>query len=736
MLAPGFFAAARRRPSGGTPDQRYIGARIRITECQFVQIPQIAEIEFSHQGVVFPPLSAVSNSTAPGSSASNAIDGNPATAWISNGLTASSGAHAYWRLRTADDSTRGYFTVGELEFRATAGGPDQCEGGTAFASSTYASTNAEDAFDGDQYDEWSTNFSDNTSGDGSFIGYQFADPVAVQEIAYTSHTLVSEALQAGTVEWSDDGVAWTTAWSIPLADPPFGQYETRVFTDPSVGAGASVEPAIGVLFATPTPNLDSVSITVRSTDEAPQTFVLEATYDGENWFDLWTINAIPTWFEGETRTFSDPGSIEEPTSAQPVPIWASPSLVGGGGTFFTDNAVRYVNLFSQPNAYVNFSTVWNTTEGDWRDEIGEAGAFYGFAVYISTNARTSPTRFTVMVNGEATPLRCTVAPGATGWINFDEDTGGATDEYYVGDLVSVRMETGPGGGLITFDNFETAFNGSYGSVNHLKSVGDYGFASPYSTAKVMTAAHGTAEYNSFVSGWADAPAEGVIGKAANIIATPGYLYQMRVHVPQNTATGPTRIELHKNGAPSGVFVEVPAGETGVFYDVDHGVDVVYGDCIEWRRWGTTSGSGSTTFGNIQITLSTQSDYDLMISQRAAATYQNYANDDWFMSPGVFEPKLTQENEYNRHRTPLDATVTDIIVLARHSTGGADWAVELLKNGEPTGAVVNVKPESGTSFSSQEVSVPITQYDKLLYKFRCGAFDEAPCSITLKIAAPS
>ncbi len=138
--------------------------------------------------------------------------------------------HLYWRVRFLTGNGSALLAVSELQMRATPGGADQCTGGTASASSVYSTFTADEAFDDDTSSSsfWASNF----EVAGAWLRYQFATPVEVQEIAIIERdTEPTQAPRSGVVEWSDDGLAWTTAWTWETYTWR-GQSEGRVFTHP------------------------------------------------------------------------------------------------------------------------------------------------------------------------------------------------------------------------------------------------------------------------------------------------------------------------------------------------------------------------------------------------------------------------------------------------------------------------------------------------------------------------
>lgn len=141
------------------------------------------------------------------------------------------GTHSYWRIRITANVSSNYSSISEIQFRATPGGADQASGGTASASGSYASGyEASKAFDDSNSTQWASN-----AALPSWISYQFPSPVAVQEVAIISTGAAygdpgrSEAPKTFTIQYSDDGTAWTTAAS-PSDQTGWGLNETRLFS--------------------------------------------------------------------------------------------------------------------------------------------------------------------------------------------------------------------------------------------------------------------------------------------------------------------------------------------------------------------------------------------------------------------------------------------------------------------------------------------------------------------------
>lgn len=114
-------------------------------------------------------------------------------------------AYTSWRLNISASQAGGNIAIGEIEMRATPGGADQCTGGTAIKSVEQSGLPATNAFDNNAANAWA---SSNTIP--AWIGYTFAAPVDVAELAVTSWddaTFWNLAPTNFTLEASNDGFA-------------------------------------------------------------------------------------------------------------------------------------------------------------------------------------------------------------------------------------------------------------------------------------------------------------------------------------------------------------------------------------------------------------------------------------------------------------------------------------------------------------------------------------------------
>lgn len=151
--------------------------------------------------------------------------------WFTRPPAAPTEEHLYWRVRIARSWT-GAIGLGTVEMRTTPGGPTACVGGMGYAGSRYGlDYDGSKAFDGDEGTFWANN---NEAHD--HIVYLFPSPVKIVEVALKSRPDGSQlqSPQDADVQWSDDGVTWTTSWAFRSLDQ-WTVNEQRVFTKPSLG---------------------------------------------------------------------------------------------------------------------------------------------------------------------------------------------------------------------------------------------------------------------------------------------------------------------------------------------------------------------------------------------------------------------------------------------------------------------------------------------------------------------
>ena len=183
-------------------------------------------------------------------------------------VTVTETPHTYWRIWYPASDTEGNYgeSAAKIEMRATKGGVDQCSGGTPFARFWYSTYVPAYAFDNDPATFWAAsgagqgNGSTAPSQNAGWIGYQFASPVVVREIMIRARNndsgAPSQTINAGQLQYSDDGKVWTTAFSFG-SDMAWQLGEQRVFSaKPVVITGGSSKFLAGLDdVATPAPTM-------------------------------------------------------------------------------------------------------------------------------------------------------------------------------------------------------------------------------------------------------------------------------------------------------------------------------------------------------------------------------------------------------------------------------------------------------------------------------------------------
>jgi hypothetical protein len=116
-------------------------------------------------------------------------------------------SYRYWRVQALGVQSGTNFALAEIEMRATIGGADQCVGGTAIASTTFAGSAASNAFDNSISTWWATLSGSHING---WIGYDFGTPVEVLELSLTARndSGFSQSPTTFVVEGSSDNITW------------------------------------------------------------------------------------------------------------------------------------------------------------------------------------------------------------------------------------------------------------------------------------------------------------------------------------------------------------------------------------------------------------------------------------------------------------------------------------------------------------------------------------------------
>lgn len=186
--------------------------------------PQSFNVEYSDNGTAWTLAWQIANQTAWTAGEVRAFVSPPPPP---------AGSHAWWRINVSANNGSTTAQFAELQFRQTAGTSVYPSGGTAAASSVYAAGyEADKLFDNNLTTTWSSN-----AAPPQWVNYHYGTPVLVVQVMMTALNNASFTNQTPkdfTVEFSDDGVTWTTLWSV-TGQTAWGASEVRLFTQPAAG---------------------------------------------------------------------------------------------------------------------------------------------------------------------------------------------------------------------------------------------------------------------------------------------------------------------------------------------------------------------------------------------------------------------------------------------------------------------------------------------------------------------
>lgn len=336
------------------------------------------------------------------------------------------GAHAYWQLvvtgalsgpNTPANSTQ--LEISELQFKAAPGGAAiDTTGATMFsfqaAAGVVSTTNTGNyggyepskAFDGDL----TTSF---ISSDGNIVGREntlgvhFAAVTHVQEITIKSPTTF-KGYTGGPlnfdVQYSDDGQAWTTAWSVEDTNTPLVNAGMRTYTSPDLTGSAAVPAA-------------------THTD----------TFGAHKW---WQLNITAITGPNGNQTQLEVGDLQfraSPNGAV-IPV--------GTNVAFSFNGATNLNNYAGHEPYRAFDTSTASTfispDGNINGHSNTLGIEFEKATHVQEVAIVCPTTFAGYTGGPATFD-----------VQYSDDGQAWTTAWTVTDTVALtngetRVHTAPG----------------------------------------------------------------------------------------------------------------------------------------------------------------------------------------------------------------------------------------------------------------------------------------------------
>jgi hypothetical protein len=147
----------------------------------------------------------------------NETTGETAEDATANDIDGKLAAHRFWRVLISDNNGSASFTsIAELELRASAGGADLTGSGIPLystQSTTSGNSSSAAGFDNSNATRWRTT----NATMPSYLGYDFGIPVDIRQVAITATATSGELTTCPkdfTIQYSDDGAAWTTANTI------------------------------------------------------------------------------------------------------------------------------------------------------------------------------------------------------------------------------------------------------------------------------------------------------------------------------------------------------------------------------------------------------------------------------------------------------------------------------------------------------------------------------------------
>lgn len=149
--------------------------------------------------------------------------------------------HPYWRIEVTANNGAANVGIGKVEMYSGYNRLNQCRGGTPSASSEASGNTAAEAFDETYTNSGGTPRWVSTGATG-WIQYHFGTAVNVTGVMLRNwFNQGAQMVAAFNVQWSDDGSAWTTAWS-ESGETSWGDWEGRWYWDPGYSPSYSGSP--------------------------------------------------------------------------------------------------------------------------------------------------------------------------------------------------------------------------------------------------------------------------------------------------------------------------------------------------------------------------------------------------------------------------------------------------------------------------------------------------------------
>ena len=466
-------------------------------------------------------------------------------AWVdaSGGSAPTTGAHAYWRVFCTEGIHPNYCSLSELGFWQVADAVEAPPtGGVPIQGSNYWSGSAGVAFDGDSSSRWGAEYNGVTNGT-AWIGYHFATARSVAQVALTASGWNDEMMKSFRVEYSDNGVDWTTAGTFSN-QVLWGVGERRLF-NLTVASGPVLNDMDDVDTVTTAP-VNNDALTFNSTS------------------GLWEPKAIPNSVPVGGTTGQVLAKASD-TSRDVHWVDAGSSGSGGGATIFTQYRVR-VTETNDPGGTVGIGEMLF-----WGNSLTPQSPSGGAAIYGSINGANTAAKAFDGDTGTRWVAEAAWATNGTAWVGYNF---GAlkTLQYIVLKAHDANPDQSPKAGVFEgrnaggswtkigeFSN-ETSwtageartFTLAFGSVGSLDDLSDVDLSTPPTDNQglVYDAASGTFKPGSVTGATGAQGPQGIQGPAGATGA--------------QGATGPQGVkgDTGNTGAQGPQGIQGPAGATG------------------------------------------------------------------------------------------------------------------------------------------------------------------------------
>lgn len=247
---------------------------------------------------------------------------------------------------------------------------------------------------------------------------------------------------------------------------------------------------------------------------------------------------------------------------------------------YINGTVSAGTTYSQP---VDATLAFNATEANVQVKVS-AGTIKNMFVYIPSNSRDGDSTGMYRINGADSGLGVTILDSAIG--TFQNDTSSAA--LAEGDLLALKTVRGGTGGSISLSqsscNFVTTDNSFISIMGGAFSVSPTGATSYYLQVGGENTSTTSTEAQQKQRVYVDNFSAG----------------KLRVHLTTNTVASTSTFKLRKNGADTGLSINIAASTTGLFEDTTNSVSLSSGDDINYILNSGGSGSQTIRYASIRF----------------------------------------------------------------------------------------------------------------------------------------